>query len=399
MHYPDVKLIQSRAIKNSLWIAATLLLPLYPATASAHSHPHVVNVLDYIDSADDQENDIAGILAARNDAQTTGKPLYFPAGTYIVTDHFSISDNMTVFGDGTSSKIVATAGVRNAYPIQADAKKNISITNLSIENGGIQLKAVDDFTLAKLKISGTAGNGVLARGCTNGAIRDNSISDTGTGGSSRHAISLASREESQTAVNSRRISVSGNRIMNPSNSGINVSASSEVTVVGNTIVHDGVNGLHDSGYGGIRVSNNSAFNTVSGNTIRGVSRGVFVAGTAARGNIIMGNTIINSGQEGILVQSSGTNVTNNKIRNVGLGVANNWGIKINDAAANCRISGNHIVDSSSQCTRMAFGIFFAQNNSGAKTVVSENYIEGYGTAAIGNDGNASPSLLVINNQY
>jgi parallel beta-helix repeat protein len=70
------------------------------------------NVLDYGADSSGAADSAAAIQAAINDAFTAGGgSVYIPSGTYKLTTNLTLKSNVSIFGNGTSSKLVPTAAV------------------------------------------------------------------------------------------------------------------------------------------------------------------------------------------------------------------------------------------------------------------------------------------------
>ena len=106
-----------------------------------------VSVKDFGAVGDGTTNDFNAMLAAWNYAYPIGANLYFPVGTYLISNGNSFPfsqgsgtitslldcNNMTIYGDGPSS-ILKTSSVNGADVLQLNGLKNFHVQNLQIQS-------------------------------------------------------------------------------------------------------------------------------------------------------------------------------------------------------------------------------------------------------------------------
>lgn len=88
-----------------------------------------VNVLDYGAVGDGIADDSVAIQQAANAA--AGNALYFPGGTYGVTDTITLPSNITVYGDGIGVSVIKKLGVSTANVFSGININNLIVRNLS----------------------------------------------------------------------------------------------------------------------------------------------------------------------------------------------------------------------------------------------------------------------------
>jgi hypothetical protein len=86
----------------------------------------VVNVLDYGAVADNSTNNQAAFQSAINAAVATQGAVYVPAGLYRFSSGVTISDAVTIFGDGWGSVIYGTFATGDMFTVTSQSPVNIS---------------------------------------------------------------------------------------------------------------------------------------------------------------------------------------------------------------------------------------------------------------------------------
>jgi len=296
----------------------------------------VVSVKDFGATGDGSTDDAVAIQAAI-DSISSGGIIFFPKGTYIIGTGLGIRSNNTLVGANRYDSVLKTKAGTDITLINDGSGVNskICITDLgfsgnkaNVSAGQIMnLEKTEDFLVSNCRIIDSKGDGMIIRQCSYGQIVNNNIVNC-----DNHGISLTN-----TDAQGNDIQIVGNSIKNPGASGINVSQQNNVTVTGNSVRH--TSGHVDSsgqptGYGGVRFSNDTTRCVAGNNAIQGMSRGIFVVGTAGAYNTIDGNVMNDSGIQGILIQASYQLVTDNTVIDPGKNSNTNpsAGIELSNAA-------------------------------------------------------------------
>lgn len=290
--------------------------------------PNVYNVkgATYGALGDGSTNDLAAIQAAINAAKTAGGGIvWFPKGTYIVHGYvdLDLAHNVTLqgVGAGTIIKQTNTTQILGAATASTDG---LTIRDLTLDGN-------------RTVVASTSVFGTYFQNCTNLLIHNVRVQNF-------HSDGIHIR----LACDGVRIE--GCHIENCRENGIYVGAEStsptppkNVTIVGNTI--EGTPG--DSG-NGILFQWGANNCTVSGNTIKSISEyGILVADSTDIS--IVGNTIISSTLCGIDVYAATAAFASNNVEIVGNNISYSVqdGIRLEAAAASngvsrVTISGNSI---------------------------------------------------------
>lgn len=280
----------------------------------------VLNVKDYGAVGNGTTDDTVAIQAALTAA--AGKACYIPEGTYQISNLLALPSSIYLFGAGPASILRLVNGT-NKTVMTANTKSDVVLDNFAIDGNsanqsagnGIDFITVTRFAIRNLKISSCYTSPIIVETTSvNGQISGCNLSD-GAG----HGISISSCS---------KISVTGNVINDPGQSGINVSGSSYCTVGDNVCVCASV---QTTGFAGVRFSNSSTFNTATGNSIKNYSRGVFVT-TSSHHNTIVGNVSDVSYYQGIFVELSDyTTVVGNLVYNPGEAGSSTEAIRLSSA--------------------------------------------------------------------
>jgi hypothetical protein len=320
----------------------------------------VYDVRDFGARGDGVTDDTEAIQAAMDALDDAGGGvLYFPPGTYLVytagsSIAITLKAGVRMQGAGWGASTIKLADSQAANVIVASLVDSIAVRDLTIDcNGANQ----------------SAGNGIIIKGCTDFAIERVEIlsakggaiivNESGTTGSERgliygcrvystlstHGIALASASGSGLTYGPKHIRIVANDVINPFQSAINLSQCSWCTVSGNTVEGDGST---NGGYAGVRLSNGAEHNTVVGNSINSMSRGVFIVGDAGAGdgpcefNVITGNAIEGCLNQGVLTESGYTTIAGNTVVDCQRSTAD-AAIRVSDANY-CAITGNAVID-------------------------------------------------------
>ncbi|MDQ0229262.1 RICIN domain-containing protein [Metabacillus malikii] len=249
--------------------------------------------------------------------------VYLPAGTYYVDKELRFHKGVNLVGAGIGQTVIKKmeSGVNyivgNPILPTNSIDLNVTVSNLTFDGdrtnraskglsqiGGMLIdQKVRNLTLDNIEIRDTT-NGAILRRLQDSAIQ-NSVFDRTSG------HSIATGAEGYPVGDFTNVEITNNLITNSlGGSGINLSRATYTTVSDNRILNQ--NQQSDS-YGGIRIPNGGAYNTVKNNTIKNYPRGIFIL-SGAHHNIITGNTVIDSRIHGILVQADNNTFTNNIIQ-------------------------------------------------------------------------------------
>lgn len=216
--------------------------------------------------------------------------LRLPAGAvFRVVEQLRPRAGARLRGGGT----LRQSGYDNGLYIKGLA--DVAVAGITIEGAvnGVIVEACTDVRLTDLTIRSASNNGLLidesrdvqARGCR----------IEGPGG---HGIAVSGDGDETNPPDAGHSALIGNRITDPGSSGINVSEAEGVAIVGNVVTA----ASHVNGFAGVRLTNRTDRCTVSGNTIDGMGRGIFLL--EACDNAVSGNTIRGATHQGILIHKA-----------------------------------------------------------------------------------------------
>ena len=364
----------------------TTLIPKFEQTSSTINRAFnlklqdTMSVKDFGATGDGTTDDSAAIQTATTAAASTGKALFFPAGTYRLLNYVTLPSNTEWIGELGStiyldpSMTVGTSIGGTARALYANTATNIklislvfnsantgltkpisicmnSVTNLKVEDctfqnfgnstyysQGLVVFSSTEIWILNSKFYNNSGDGcALSNGTTKYFVSDSEFSNNGDWGL---ALVIACNNGSvtnnlffnntSTATGVDRCSyvTFSNNTMNTNEQGIRVTQfavssdkSSHITITGNNITNVGVAGISieetNPVYGQI---------TIVGNSIEGSSNQGIRIYDSVEGSIV-GNTIYSCAAEGILfvAQTSGVQtgaycVANNSIRTDTYGV-------------------------------------------------------------------------------
>lgn len=324
----------------------------------------IANVRDFGAAGDGVTVDTAAVQSAIN----TGKPVYFPRGTYLCDTMTMATDGQVVFGDGPLSIILKTGSVNaNQFTVSANSVEFFGLRfngNATVEsgaNGGFAIEIAAAYTGASIHdclFSGaTAAVGwqcgvKFNTGCDNSACRNcrferlwgvNSGFGYGvlTGAASRLVISgnifvmtngSRGRHAVYLSAGCTHSVVANNTITGSSEAAISIyaqgaqPANSNIVVVGNVVTGCG-NAANSSGSSiGLYGKFNDitiALNVISGSLTHGIALDA-TGYTVSKDVSIIGNRIIDSGFSGVnIVACNGGVCECNNVSNSGQGAAAN----------------------------------------------------------------------------
>ena len=146
----------------------------------------LINGRDYGMKGDGSLEDPATLAAARDAAIQAGKPLYLPAGTYLLGAQWSLMACPGLIGDGPSTIIKAahTAGrivdFNGGVGVVARAFSVLG-AEAGVRNGtnhGIRFNACTNLTAEDITVSKTAASGMFLAGVSRAIVRGVRIQDT-----------------------------------------------------------------------------------------------------------------------------------------------------------------------------------------------------------------------------
>ncbi len=215
-------------------------------------------------------------------AQSQGKPLYIPAGTFNHSGVLNVWSNVTVFGAGPASVLRATTPAASSVFLKEEnaALYNFRITHANVTTrlhdgntcGVFVETAATNFKIANMEIDNCASAGILVFGAKGGYILNNYVHDT-------------KADSIHNTRGARRIHIAGNRTLNSGDDGIAVVSYGDdpgttgdilaeyntilnnvggrgMTVVGGDNVTYRKNYINNSGsYAGILVGGESSYNS------------------------------------------------------------------------------------------------------------------------------------------
>jgi parallel beta-helix repeat protein len=260
----------------------------------------VANALDFGAVGDGTTDDTVAIQAAVN----SGKPVYFPSGTYLIAAPILLPDNAILQSDNGVIKASASfSGTGYTY-------KAMITTAQTGTNTGLIVRGL---TIDGNSVSGIFG--ILAFACNDLVIDGNLIEDCAVGiadyGDSAsllnqrivgNTIHGGANGLQVSAVDGRNIVVSKNYVYDHTSSGMAIQSSNEILIEENTCTNNGTtngNGIFIKGCQSIRVIGNychlNSYTAEAGSAI-----GINMTGAFVNKNIsIIGNVLSYSGDDGI----------------------------------------------------------------------------------------------------
>lgn len=301
------------------------------------------SVLDFGAVGDGVADDTIAVQAALAYAQTSGKSLYIPSGTYLVSSTsgggaLNITAGVEIFGDGASSilklKTGSTGMVIYAYAASVYTGLHLrdfvvdgnSVATAQLDAGLVQILNASDFILDNLTVKN--GTRASAPAGINGIAVADTASNITSGTIQNCVVENCSKGLVNWTSNARNGLIQGNIIRNASGNGL-------------------APGLQINGGQNVKVIGNSIY----GNQGCGILIGTDGSGNAPRFPVIIGNHIYGNGtgfSEGAgikLVRGFGSAfgrviIANNHIYENGVNVSDH-GIALTDDA-NVSILGNYI---------------------------------------------------------
>jgi len=329
--------------------------------------------------------DDASAFAAAREAVSE---LHIPAGTYLLSAlpgaaaGLALKSNFQLHGAGIGATVLRLAPAQNAPAILGPhGGSHFALRDLTIDHdgarqaggNGILILESSDFAIENVEVRTACNAGIVLMrqpsdapgftGCQRFRVRGCIVSTTLKG----HGIVID---------HSAFGSINGNQVHNPAESGIQLYVSSDVTVTGNVVEHDGIGGRHRSGFAGVRVTATAGETrniSVAGNSVAGFSRGLFI-GQHVMSSSFVANTVENIGLDGIyLTQCRDNVVSGNTVRGAGQEQAGKYsGILVEDSQGTL-VAHNRVFDGDSP-RRLEWGI--SERALTNDPVVGRNYFVG-----------------------
>lgn len=338
-----------------------------------------LNVKNYGATGDGTTDNTAAVQDAVNAAVAGGLPLQIPAGTYLISSDIELGDNIRIWGHGTLKAADGT-NIQMLFVPTSSSASNIVVDGIGFDGNnanttggnGINFSNVTDFEIINCSFTGCYNNAIIVNDdCFRFTIRGNQINHAGSQGN--YAIALSGDNNNGGGKACRDFVITNNVIKDAPGSGINASEARRGVISNNAIYNSVL--PHDTGYGGVRVTNGGEFVTITGNTIDGFSRGIFLA--EASDCSVVGNTINNCDSQGILlaadaISSDRNIVVANRISNPAIGGNSGAtaGIQVSNSNDNM-IAFNVVTDTGSNMTQ---GILESGTSTG--NTFFGNYVSG-----------------------
>jgi len=374
---------------------------LYPAhinelrTGLDASVREIVNVKDYGALGDGITDDITSIQTAMN----VGGYIYFPAGTYLVSDKVKYVSNSYITGAGRGKTIIKLKNGTNpvglgflfqhngvgGVPASGEYSENVLIEHLSIDGN----KANNTGIVSGITVSGTrngALNDVEAYNCSEVGIV---VSSTFATDNINHGFNIGSNcysyNNDADGIQLAAGILVGCRSYDNTGGGIRVvatyatltkqpyaviSACSAFRNTSHGIYADSQSGLDQ--FPAIVTGCSSFYNTQDG-----------IAWVLEQG-VISNNLVSHNGEAGIRVSKDSITVTNNIVKNNGrVGATYTDGIKIQGDRLYLNITGNRVYDDQSVKTQL-YGISEGASTptTGNTNIIANNILTGNSTGAL-----------------
>ena len=248
----------------------------------------LVNV--QVKAANDKTLDVPDYFASIKDAianASAGDSILVKAGTYY--ENVVINKSITITGEG--ALVIGKGGTQNNYVFNISAD-NVKISGFTIES--------QNYSVSKPKMY-AGGIAVSGDNCT---VAGNNISNVYRG------IYVGGWGDICGSVS--QTTIEGNTVTGAFNDGIRVYGGSENIISKNTVIACNASGIALDGY----------LSVISKNTLENNRRAI---GIGASNSLIFGNSITDSINWGIYLQSSNNAIVANYLAN------NNWGVYLSPA--------------------------------------------------------------------
>jgi parallel beta-helix repeat protein len=316
---------------------------------------------------------------------STGGIIYLLDGTFNTTDSITIAkSNVTLMGAGTSTIINRTGATTNSL--------------ISLGNGGTT--AYSGITISDLSLVGTSNASTYAvtfnQSISYSTVRSVQMNVNGYASVYLGAADAAHGDTYNTIANTTTIGTSAIDITNASNNLIANNKGTKLIELDSSSKYNRIIGNNvdpGSGFAGIIVWQSSAYNTVSGNTVNGITYGPGINLDTTTNNVITNNVVNASAWSGISVanSSSGNTVSGNVLSN-----NLDAGVSILTGSTNNVVTGNTLINNGGSGAINNITV----SGSSINNIVSSNTItDTAGTGyAIAIDGTSNGNTL-SNNRY
>jgi len=263
----------------------------------------LVSVKDFGATGDGVTDDTAAI----NLALAVGGKIYFPSGTYLCSTITLVSSDTHIFGDKKS--VIKLKNSVDVDLLDLSNFDNITISDLTFDgnkaNQTVDVNSVcvrgdgcSNVILQNCTIKNSALSGINIRNSDGVKVVNNIFTDCGT------KNSVNSGDAMYLAFNTNDY-VSGNTVTNPARIGIIIKGSAgptatNSTVIGNYVINSGENGIGtEDGNARILIANNVVVD--AGDNVFASTKAGIVVGETGEKITVSGNIIHNPGSYGIEV--------------------------------------------------------------------------------------------------
>jgi len=309
-----------------------------------------------------------------------GKTIYFPAGTYIISGAVYLYSNTTITGEGTSSVIMACAGMPvGTTMLYTNGTTGLKVTNISVsgnssintrdlgysDKDGIHLLDLwnsSNVTVSNCHFINNIYAAIRSIGTSNILVDSNEFSQTDCGFVTLGNVNASNITITNNSFNGHdwsepvafyananfdNVIIMNNKILNKINAtgifvsskGINTNFKIENNYLENVAV-------------GICVYNINS-GTICNNIINGTTSGRGISVNASSNMTVTGNTINSSNQDALYVTDcTNTNVSGNTISGYGWRNANYFGIRVSGANNQINITNNSVTKTDTSLSTM-----------------------------------------------
>ena len=309
-------------------LSCVLLLVLSRVLVFAQQPPNSISVATYGAFGNDSTDNTAAINAAIAAARSQGKMLYFPPGTYRISQSLEIG-GLTVSGAGNSSILKGTQTTNFRVVTVTRNNSGTSISNLKVTGSvlkrdfisvGIFIDHSANFTIKNVTVD-TGTGGIQSWGGSNGLIVNNLVSNTladcfhNTGGSSKIIIAnntTGNCGDDMISVVSYLGEPITHNILIQDNVVSGQTNGRGITVVGGKDVTIQRNKISNSYAAGLLVASEPSYNTYGVNNVLVKNNVLTNVGNLAIGHAGLFVSMDNPGQPGSNMSFENNKVTNSR---------------------------------------------------------------------------------------
>jgi len=347
------------------------------------TNAHAVNVKLYGAKGDDATDDTVTIQNALN----TGVDVFFPAGTYIVSASLTLpSGGRRVYGAGIDITTIKFAASGSLTMFDHTLQHDLTLSDFTIDahnnSACILFKSCFHAKVHRVKCKNTAAS---------------AISYSQAGGAASHWGEVVGCHFDNIGNHAVYVSLSDSfRMIGCFGTGIGYSgvdiAGGQRAIIANNEFRGLFAPANGSGFGGIRLSNQAYFCSVTGNIVSGFSRGLMIIGAVY--STITGNVFSECNVQGMLISAAalggGVNanfntISANTLVNIGLtysfefeGTDLNPNYHIPQAGvllikeSSCNTTGNIILGNTIVQNNLAYMSQALENDTGQPNTFSTN---------------------------